>query len=73
MIRGLQQCMGDSVTFTEPLGGLNESIKRGVLFVPGSVYGSDQGFIRISYARPQLDEIHSGLAHINDALQLHFK
>jgi GntR family transcriptional regulator of abcA and norABC len=86
MIRGLQQIMSDSVTFTTPQGGLNiwctitrqvddfklldEAIKRGVLFVPGSVYGSDHGCIRLSFARPKLEEIIPGITQLNEVIQM---
>lgn len=87
LTHGLHTVMGSSVTFAEPQGGLNlwckinrevddfklldEAIKRGVLFVPGSVYGSDHGFMRISFARPQMDDMRPGLTHLSEALQLH--
>ncbi|UKS28669.1 PLP-dependent aminotransferase family protein [Paenibacillus sp. HWE-109] len=89
MVRGLQTIMGDYMSYTLPQGGLNlwckinrevddfklldEAIKRGVLFVPGSVYGSDQGHIRISYARPHFDEILPGLCYLKEALDIHCK
>ncbi|NOU91724.1 aminotransferase class I/II-fold pyridoxal phosphate-dependent enzyme [Paenibacillus sp. LMG 31456] len=86
MIRGLQQLIQENVSFTPPQGGLNmwckingsvddfklldEAIKKGVIFVPGSVYGSDHGYIRLCFARPQLDEIMPGLNLLKEALQL---
>ncbi|SDO78645.1 DNA-binding transcriptional regulator, MocR family, contains an aminotransferase domain [Paenibacillus sp. yr247] len=89
LMRGLQDIMSDYITYTPPKGGLNlwckinrevddfklldEAIKRGVLFVPGSVYGSDQDCIRISFARPRFEEIIPGLTHLYEALQIHCK
>lgn len=89
LMSGLHDIMGGSVSFKEPQGGLNiwckfnrevddfklldEAIKRGVLFVPGSVYGSDQGLMRVSFARPREDEIRQGLAQLYEALQEHKK
>jgi GntR family transcriptional regulator of abcA and norABC len=86
MIQGLQQQLQEYVTFTPPLGGLNiwcqiktqvdefklldEAIKRGVIFVPGSVYGSDHMSMRLSFARPRFDEIRPGLGSLKKALQL---
>ena len=89
MIQGLEQIMSDSVTFTPPQGGLNmwckinrqvddfklldEAIKREVLFVPGSVYGSDHNCIRLSFARPKLEEIIPGLNRLNEVIQFYCK
>ncbi|MFD0698982.1 PLP-dependent aminotransferase family protein [Paenibacillus sp. GCM10027628] len=85
----LHEIMGDDVTFVPPQGGLNiwckinrqiddfklldEAIKRGVLFVPGSVYGSNHGCIRLSFARPRIEEIIPGLTHLHEALKIHRK
>lgn len=68
MIGALEHYFQERLAFTAQPGGLNlwckskenisdhrlleESIQRGVVFVPGSVYGSVEGFIRLSYARP---------------------
>ncbi|TXK76957.1 PLP-dependent aminotransferase family protein [Paenibacillus sp. N3.4] len=89
MIEGLREIMGDSVTFTPPTGGLNlwcklhtqvdvfklldEAIKQSVLFVPGSVYGSDPGCMRLSFARPHMDEILPGLTRLHEAIQMYSK
>ncbi|MDR6884838.1 PLP-dependent aminotransferase family protein [Bacillus sp. 3255] len=89
LMKELRAAAGSSVTFSEPQGGLNlwckingqvddfklldEAIKRGVLFVPGSVYGSDHGFMRISFARPPLADMRVGLTQLSEALQQHMK
>jgi GntR family transcriptional regulator of abcA and norABC len=89
MIHGLQNILQEYVSCTPPEGGLNmwckincevddfkllnEAIKRGVLFVPGSVYGSDHSCIRLSFARPRFEEIMPGLRQLKEALQMHFK
>ncbi|MEW9698350.1 PLP-dependent aminotransferase family protein [Paenibacillus sp. SI8] len=89
LIRGVQQIIGDYITYTPPQGGLNlwckinreiddfklldEAIKRGVLFVPGSVYGSQTSCMRISFARPRIEEMIPGLTHLYDALRAHSK
>lgn len=75
----------DLVRFSIPQGGLHlwcklipnvhdgklleEAIRRGVIFVPGSVYGSDSGFIRFTFARPKADEIRPGISRFAEALQ----
>ncbi|WP_139997592.1 PLP-dependent aminotransferase family protein [Paenibacillus paridis] len=85
MVQSLQEVLQDKVIFTPPLGGLNlwckinqriedgklleEAMKRGVAFVPGSVYGSESGHVRLSYAKPQLDEIRPGILAFSEALK----
>lgn len=85
MVQALSDSLQERVTFTAPQGGLNlwckinqnvndsklleESIKRGVLLVPGSVFGSEAGFVRLSYAKPKTDEIHAGISAFAEALK----
>ncbi|QHT59837.1 PLP-dependent aminotransferase family protein [Paenibacillus lycopersici] len=49
---------------------LEETIKRGAVFVPGSVYGSDSGFVRFTFARPRTEEIEQGISAFSQALRL---
>ncbi|RKP53917.1 PLP-dependent aminotransferase family protein [Cohnella endophytica] len=46
---------------------LEESIKRGVVFVPGSVYGSDSDFVRFTFARPKTEDIGRGISLFSEA------
>lgn len=85
LIEALQKELPDLVHFTIPQGGLHlwcklvpevhdgklleEAIKQGVVFVPGSVYGSDSGFVRFTYARPKAEEIGPGIAKFANALR----
>ncbi|MCZ8517904.1 MULTISPECIES: MocR-like pyridoxine biosynthesis transcription factor PdxR [Paenibacillus] len=48
---------------------LEESIKRGVVYTPGAVYGSDPGSIRLSFARPSMEDIAAGVSGIAHALR----
>ncbi|MGG1518010.1 PLP-dependent aminotransferase family protein [Paenibacillus oryzisoli] len=49
---------------------LEEAIRRGVVFVPGSVYGSSDGYVRFTYARPRdPEEIGPGIAKFAEALR----
>ncbi|MDR6550325.1 PLP-dependent aminotransferase family protein [Paenibacillus qinlingensis] len=41
---------------------LEESIKKGIVFVPGSVYGSDLGYVRFTFARTKPEEIALGIS-----------
>ncbi|UVI33135.1 MocR-like pyridoxine biosynthesis transcription factor PdxR [Paenibacillus spongiae] len=85
LIEALQKELPDLVTFSIPQGGLHlwcklipevhdgklleEAIRRGVVFVPGSVYGSDSGYIRFTYARAKAEEIGPGIAKFAEALR----
>ena len=48
---------------------LEQAIRRGVVFVPGSVYGSDSGFIRFTFARARTEDIPAGIARFAEALR----
>lgn len=83
MIRSLQQELHDQIRFTPARGGLNiwctikdklddqklleEAIKRGVVFMPGTVFGSVPGHLRLSFARPSMDEIAPGISKLAQA------
>ncbi|WP_282943334.1 PLP-dependent aminotransferase family protein [Paenibacillus sp. RC67] len=85
LIEALQKELPDLVTFIPPQGGLHlwckllyevpdgklleEAIKKGVVFVPGSVYGSDSGFVRFTYARAKAEEISAGISKFAEALR----
>lgn len=85
VIEALRNELRDLVSFTVPQGGLHlwckiipevndnklleEAIRNGVIFVPGSVYGSDSGFVRFTFARPKADEIVSGISKFAAALR----
>ncbi|TGV16875.1 PLP-dependent aminotransferase family protein, partial [Mesorhizobium sp. M00.F.Ca.ET.186.01.1.1] len=46
-----------------------EALRRGVVVAPGSVYGSDSGYIRFTFARPKEAEITRGVAKFASALR----
>ncbi len=82
----LQRVLPAEITFDLPHGGLNlwckinESVndyallengmKQGVIFVPGSVYGPESGYVRFTYARPAVEEIEPGVDKFAEALRL---
>jgi DNA-binding transcriptional MocR family regulator len=84
MANALNRMLRDKISFELPAGGLNlwckineevddytllrNGFKRGVLFVPGSVYGSEAGFVRLSYARPAVEDIEIGISKFAEAL-----
>lgn len=84
IVTSLKFYLGDQVEFTIPQGGihlwcrvkkdfnemqlLEESIKSGVIFVPGSTMGSKKGFVRFTYSRENEESIHEGIKRFADAL-----
>ncbi|WP_462412781.1 MocR-like pyridoxine biosynthesis transcription factor PdxR [Neobacillus sp. Marseille-QA0830] len=47
---------------------LEESIKRGVIYVPGTTMGTEKGFARFTFARENPENIHEGIHRFADAL-----
>jgi DNA-binding transcriptional MocR family regulator len=81
----LKERLSDHISFTMPEGGLNlwcklngetdadklleEAVRRGVIYVPGSVFGSERGYIRLSYARPETGLIEPGIERLAEAIR----
>ncbi|MFB9325567.1 PLP-dependent aminotransferase family protein [Paenibacillus aurantiacus] len=84
MAAALHRKLPGEISFELPRGGLNlwcringdvndsslleSGIKNGVVFMPGSVFGAEAGFIRLSYARLPLEEIEMGIDKLAQAL-----
>lgn len=84
IVKSLQFYLKDKVEFNVPQGGihlwcklkkevnevklLEESIKRGVIFAPGSTMGSKKGFVRFTYAREDEKSIDEGIKRFTQAL-----
>jgi len=84
-IESLQKELPGLVDFVAPDGGLHlwcklipdipegklleESIKAGAVFVPGSVYGSNKGYVRFTFARSKAEDIAPGIARFAMALR----
>ena len=84
IITSLRFYLKDQVEFSIPQGGihiwcklnkdvnevqlLEESIKRGVIFVPGSTMGSKKGFVRFTFAREDEESINEGIKRFSEAL-----
>lgn len=47
---------------------LESCIKQGVIVVPGSVYGAEKGFVRLSYAHCKEEDLMFGINRFKDAL-----
>ncbi|MEH7455428.1 PLP-dependent aminotransferase family protein [Gottfriedia acidiceleris] len=85
IVKSLQFYLMDQVEFTQPQGGihiwcklkkevnevqlLEESIKRGVIFAPGSTMGSKKGFVRFTFAREDEKSIDEGIKRFSKALK----
>lgn len=84
MVTSLNFYLKDQVEFTIPQGGihiwckvkkefneiqlLEESIKNGVIYVPGSTMGSKKGYVRFTFAREDEVTIHEGIKRFREAL-----
>ncbi|MFJ6208464.1 PLP-dependent aminotransferase family protein [Lysinibacillus sp. NPDC092081] len=84
IIKSLDTYLKDLVEYSIPQGGihiwckilknyneiqlLEESIKRGVMYVPGSTLGSKDGFVRFTFAKEDEDSIDEGIKRFAEAL-----
>lgn len=84
MVEELQKQLGRLVHFAIPHGGLSlwcqivpevndsqllaEALRQGVAYVPGSTYGAAQGYMRITYARPDFTQIPAGISRLGKAV-----
>ena len=84
MISAFQDILGEKVEFTIPKGGLfiwckinqkvddrklvEEAIKNQILFMPGSVYGSPNGYVRFTYAKLKRESIREAISRFAEAL-----
>ena len=85
MAYSLNEHLGEQIDFFIPKGGihmwcklnesideyqlLEESIKRGVAFVPGSIFGSKKGYLRFTFGRGETHLIREGILRFANALQ----
>lgn len=81
----LNELLGDKVEFFKPEGGihlwckigknvdeqrlLEEAMRRGVAFVPGSILGSEKGFLRLTFGRAETNFIHEGVLRLKEAVK----
>lgn len=84
MVSALQEKLGEKVDFIVPKGGLHiwckinqnindqklveEGIKNKVLFMPGSVYGFPNGYVRFTYARLKKEYIKDAISRFAEVL-----
>lgn len=84
MVFSLYDQLDDQVEFLVPEGGihmwcrvkadvseqqlLKEAIKRGVVYVPGSVFGTQKGYARFTFGRVKEEHIYEAISRFSDAL-----
>lgn len=84
IVTSLDTFLKTEVNFNVPQGGihlwcelkkeyneaqlLEESIKRGVIYVPGSTMGSKKGNVRFTFARENEENINQGIRRFSEAL-----
>ncbi|MGC5328803.1 PLP-dependent aminotransferase family protein [Brevibacillus sp. SYSU BS000544] len=85
LVSSLQKDLSEYLTFQVPEGGihlwcklvnpmnefrlLEECLRQGVIFVPGSLLGSQSGYIRFTFGRVETHQIQEGIEKIKIALQ----
>lgn len=85
MVSALKEYLDDKVEFNIPKGGLfcwckikqkvddqklvEEAIKNKILFMPGSVYGAPNGYVRFTYARLQQESIKEAVLRFAEVLE----
>lgn len=85
IVSSLNELLDDQIKFFVPEGGihmwcklngsideyrlLEESMKEGVAFVPGSILGSKKGYVRFTFGRGEINLIHEGIVRFAEALK----
>lgn len=85
LVHSLQQYLKDEVQFYPPEGGihlwcklkkhidesrlLEESIKQGVIYAPGSTLGNEKGYVRFTFSREDEEAIDLGIKRFAQALE----
>ncbi|WP_071394380.1 MocR-like pyridoxine biosynthesis transcription factor PdxR [Bacillus tuaregi] len=85
MTSALKEILGNQIEFTIPKGGLfiwckinrniddqklvEEGIKQKILFMPGSVYGSPNGYVRLTFAHLKKEEMREAVLRLADVLK----
>ncbi|MEH7254481.1 PLP-dependent aminotransferase family protein [Neobacillus niacini] len=86
MVASLNAFLEDQIEFYIPHGGihlwcrikrefneiqlLEESIKNGVIYVPGTTLGTEKGYVRFTFARENQEIINQGIKRFAEALTI---
>ena len=84
IVRALNEQLHDKISFSNPTGGIyiwgklkepiNEkqlimqSLKQEIAFMPGSIFGAKDGYIRLSYGKVNIDQIEEGISRLREAI-----
>ena len=84
IVRALNEQLHDKISFSNPTGGIyiwgklkepiNEkqlimqSLKQEIAFMPGSIFGAKDGYIRLSYGKVDIDQIEEGISRLREAI-----
>jgi DNA-binding transcriptional MocR family regulator len=85
LANSLHELLSDEMEFYMPNGGihmwckinkpihegrlLEESLKKGIAFVPGTIFGSQKGYVRFTFGREKVESIREGILRFEDALK----
>ncbi|MED4651922.1 MocR-like pyridoxine biosynthesis transcription factor PdxR [Bacillus pseudomycoides] len=86
IVDALNYYLQDTISFSNPNGGIyiwgklkepiNEkqlimqSLKQQVAFMPGSIFGAKDGYIRLSYGKVHINQIEDGISRLHTAIEL---
>lgn len=86
IVRALNEQLHDKISFSNPTGGIyiwgklkepiNEkqliiqSLKQEIAFMPGSIFGAKDGYIRLSYGKVDIDQIEEGISRLRSYFSL---
>ncbi|OUB80920.1 MocR-like pyridoxine biosynthesis transcription factor PdxR [Bacillus wiedmannii] len=84
IVRSLNEQLHDKISFSNPHGGIyiwvklkspiNEkqlimqSLKKEIAFMPGSIFGAKDGYIRLSYGKVNIHQIEEGISRLREAI-----
>lgn len=85
IVDALNYYLQDKISFSNPNGGIyiwgklkepiNEkqlimqSLKQQVAFMPGSIFGAKDGYIRLSYGKVHINQIEDGISRLHTAIE----
>ncbi|WP_078427329.1 PLP-dependent aminotransferase family protein [Alkalihalobacterium alkalinitrilicum] len=85
LVNSFNELVGDKVEMIIPNGGIHmwckintlvddkllieEALKRGVAFAPGSIFGTKREYLRFTFGRCELDKIDEGISRFQAALK----
>jgi GntR family transcriptional regulator, regulator for abcA and norABC len=85
LAKSLHEFLSDEMEFYMPNGGihmwckinkpihegrlLEESLKKGIAFVPGTIFGSEKRYVRFTFGREKVESIREGILRFADALK----